>query len=92
VFCRVLATHVVQLEQGLASGRFFRSKLRVNRNYWGEGWVNCAGLETDVLIKVSSFPLFPPLTSVGIQHRYHTVNLLARGAAGTRFHQSRHGW
>jgi hypothetical protein len=40
-----------QLEKGISSGRLFRSLIRINRNYWAEGWVNNSTLEKEVLIK-----------------------------------------
>ena len=41
-----------ELEAGISSGRLFKSKIRVNRHYWAEGWVNVPGQDKEVLIRV----------------------------------------
>jgi hypothetical protein len=43
---------LADLEAGISSGRLFKSKIRVNRHYWAEGWVNVPGQEKEVLIRV----------------------------------------
>ena len=37
-----------ELNRGLSSGRFFSSKFRTNKKFWGEGWVNCDGEEVHI--------------------------------------------
>ena len=40
-----------ELEAGIASNRLFRSKIRINRNFWAEGWVKGPGQDAEILIK-----------------------------------------